>query len=136
MTERDTPSDKVVVIIDDDPLVLEAISGLLRGWGYRVVAAVTDDLALAQLDELGLRPDLIICDYRLSHGKIGVQAIERLRKVYGIPAFLITADARAQVLNGARDDQYLVLNKPVDPMRLRATISRALNVEDTSRDDG
>jgi len=136
MTERDTPSDKVVVIIDDDPLVLEAISGLLRGWGYRVVAAGTDDLALAQLTELGLRPDLIICDYRLSHGKIGVQAIERLRKVYGIPAFLITADARAQVLNGARDDQYLVLNKPVDPTMLRATVSRALNVEDTSRDDG
>jgi CheY-like chemotaxis protein len=45
MTERDAPSDKVVVIIDDDPMVLEAISGLLRGWGYRVVAAATDDLA-------------------------------------------------------------------------------------------
>jgi CheY-like chemotaxis protein len=136
MTERDASSDKVVVIIDDDPLVLEAISGLLRGWGYQVVAAATDDLALAQLAELGQRPDLIICDYRLSHGKIGTQAIERLRKAYGIPAFLITADTRAQFLKEASNDQYLVLNKPVDATTLRATVSRALDVEDTSRDDG
>ena len=32
-------SSKLVVVIDDDPLVLEATGGLLRSWGCQVVAA-------------------------------------------------------------------------------------------------
>ena len=33
------PVAKLVVVIDDDPLILEATEGLLRSWGCCVVAA-------------------------------------------------------------------------------------------------
>src|SRR2546429_106339 len=98
---QDAPSGKLVVVIDDDPLVLDAMSGLLRSWGLRVVAAADESAALAQLAERDQRPDLIVCDYRLSDG-FGTDVIARMRQVFEIPAFLITSDAAPQRLEDAR----------------------------------
>jgi|SRR5712691_5395808 len=125
------PMAKVVAVIDDDPLTLEGMSGLLKSWGYQVVAADTDDAALTRLAEQGQRPDLIICDYRLAGGKSGVHAIERLRGAYDIPAFLITGETAAERLHEARASRYRLLHKPVDPKALRAMIRQLLNIEDT-----
>jgi hypothetical protein len=41
---RTAPVAKLVVVIDDDPLVLEATGGLLRSWGCCVVAGKSCDL--------------------------------------------------------------------------------------------
>jgi DNA-binding NarL/FixJ family response regulator len=68
---------KLVVVIDDDPLVLEATRGLLSSWGYMVVTAPSCDDALTRLAEVGRRPDLIICDYRLSAGVGGCEGYGR-----------------------------------------------------------
>jgi CheY-like chemotaxis protein len=78
---RTTPFAKLVVVIEDNPLVLEATGGLLRSWGCRVVAAKSCDEALVSLaeTEADRQPDLIVCDYQLSRGLTGVNAIERLR---------------------------------------------------------
>src|SRR5215472_9745770 len=46
---RTAPVDKLVVVIDDDPLVLEATGGLLRSWGCCVVTAKSCDEALVCL---------------------------------------------------------------------------------------
>jgi CheY-like chemotaxis protein len=78
---RTAPDAKLVVVIDDDSLVLEATGGLLHSWGCDVVTAKSCDEALVCLaeTETGRRPDLIVCDYQLSRGLTGVDAIERLR---------------------------------------------------------
>src|SRR6516165_3830030 len=67
---RTAPVAKLVVVIDDDPLVLEATGGLLRSWGCCVVTAQSCDGALVCLaeTEAGRRPDLIVCDHQLSRG--------------------------------------------------------------------
>src|SRR5262249_54533394 len=101
------PSGKLVVVIDDDALVLEGMSGLLKGWGFEVAAAPTDSEALAELEKRGRRPDLIICDYRLAEGRSGIDAIEQLRKAFEVPAFLITAEAAPLRADAARVSQYL-----------------------------
>src|SRR5580692_162377 len=86
-------ASKLVVVIEDDPLVLEATGSLLRSWGCRVVAAESYVEAMAKLCEIGQRPDLIVCDYRLPRGPTGVDAIEMLRDAFEIPALLISGDA-------------------------------------------
>jgi hypothetical protein len=43
---RTAPFDRLVVVIEDNPLVLEATAGLLRSWGCCVVAAKSCDEAL------------------------------------------------------------------------------------------
>jgi CheY-like chemotaxis protein len=132
---RDSVADKLVVVIDDDALVLEAMGGLLRSWGLQVVAAASERAALAELAKLGQRPDLIICDYRLSEGNIGTEAIAHLRKAFEIPAFLITSDAAPQRLVEARASDALLLHKPVSPAILRAVLSEILKIEDTAGED-
>jgi CheY-like chemotaxis protein len=118
---------KLVIVVDDDALVLDSMSGLLRNWDCRVVAAATPDEALVALgpDE---QPDLIICDYRLANGQSGIAAIADLRKVSGasVPAFLISGDTAPQRLREARESGHFLLHKPVRALALRAMINRLL----------
>jgi CheY-like chemotaxis protein len=129
-TTRIAPVAKLVVVIDDDPLVLEATEGLLRSWGCCVVAARSCDEALVRLaeTEAGRRPDVIVCDYQLSRGASGVDAIERFRSAFRsafeIPALLISADAaspRCEV--GPR--AYHLLYKPVNAETFHAALVNA-----------
>jgi two-component system, sensor histidine kinase len=112
---------KLVVVIEDDPLVLEATGGLLRSWGCRVVAAESCSEAMKKLAEIGQRPDLIVCDYRLPQGPTGVDTIEILRGAFEIPALLISGDA-----NSPRGDDcassYRLLHKPVNAETFRAVL--------------
>ncbi len=93
MTMTRQHSEKLVVVIDDDALVLQATHSLLRSWGFEVVAAQCFDDALRQLFRVRRRPDLIVCDYQLSKGWTGIDAIEGLRSAFEIPALLISGDA-------------------------------------------
>jgi CheY-like chemotaxis protein len=117
---------KLVVVIDDNPLVLEATRGLLRSWGCCVVTAESCDDALVRLaeTEAGRRPDLIVCDYQLSGGLTGVDAIERLRSACGaseIPALLVSGAASApQCEVGSR--AYQLLYKPVNAERFHSAL--------------
>jgi two-component system, sensor histidine kinase len=113
---------KLVVVIDDDPLVLEATAGLLRSWGCQVVTAETYSAALDQLVGMSRRPDLIICDYRLSEGSTGIDVIEGLRSVYEIPALLISGDPLIPDANERTGSGYCLLQKPLDATRFRAAL--------------
>jgi signal transduction histidine kinase/CheY-like chemotaxis protein len=121
-------SRKLVAVIDDDPLVLEGMGGLLRSWGYRVVTGETDNAALVGLTEHENPPDLIISDYRLLDGKTGIEVIERLRTrlCADIPACLLSGDIDPKLLGEARMNGYQMLHKPVDPMTLRALVTQLL----------
>jgi signal transduction histidine kinase len=115
---------KVILVIDDAPIVLEGTSGLLGKWGYSVVSAGSDETALIPLIEREQRPDLIISDYHLANGRTGIDAIERINAAFGasIPAILISGDTAPERLRDAKDRGYILLHKPLDPMRLRAVM--------------
>ncbi len=118
---RDMSNAKLVVVIDDDPLVLEATSGLLRAWGCMVVTADSYSAALVRLTQIGRRPDLIVCDYRLSEGATGVDVIEGLRSVFEIPALLISGDPSSPSSDGGVGG-YSLLHKPVNATAFRAAL--------------
>jgi len=124
---EDASDRKLVVVIDDDPLVLEGMGGLFRSWGYQLVAG-TDDEALAGVADLDRPPDLIVSDYHLSGGKTGIEVIEGLRRTLSadIPAFLVSGDTSPELLRQARATGYHLLHKPVDPMTLRAMVSHVM----------
>jgi CheY-like chemotaxis protein len=118
---RRAPAPKLVVVIDDDPLVLEATGGLLRSWGFRVITAETDAEAMMRLAGEGQRPDLIVCDYRLSEGATGTKVIERLRSAFEIPALLISGDGAAPMADNG-PGSYNLLHKPLDAAKFRAAL--------------
>ncbi len=119
------PANRLVVVIDDDPTILDAMDGLLRSWGYQVVTAASDEAALARLAEQQ-RPDLIISDYHLADGKTGVQAVERLRDAFEIPALIITGGAMPARPHRSRPSRYQLMRKPVEPMALQAMLSQLI----------
>jgi signal transduction histidine kinase/CheY-like chemotaxis protein len=127
---------KVILVIDDAPIVLEGTSGLLGKWGCSVVTAGSDEAALIQLAEREQRPDLIISDYHLSDGKTGVEAIERIGAAFGasIPAILISGDTAPERLRDAKGKGYILLQKPVEPGRLRAVMHKLFKDHDDMSD--
>jgi signal transduction histidine kinase/CheY-like chemotaxis protein len=119
---------KFVVVIDDDRLVLDGVCGLLRGWGCDVSASTSSGAALADLLELHQQPDLIISDHHFTHGENGIAVIERLRHTFNapIPALLVTGDISVERRQEAEAGGFELLQKPVPPMTLRATMSEIL----------
>jgi signal transduction histidine kinase/CheY-like chemotaxis protein len=125
---------KFVLVVDDDRLVLDGMSGLLRSWGCTVSAWTSAEMNLANAFDLHQKPDLIVCDYQLGQGETGIELIERLRGTFGmpIPALLITGDTSLERQRNARTGGYELLHKPVLPMKLRATLHGLLRSEDTA----
>jgi len=122
MTIQPNHPTKLVVVIDDDPLVLEATAGLLSSWGCQVVTAKSYVAALDKLAGINHRPDLIICDYRLPGENNGIDAIAGLRSLYEIPALLISGDPINPADHEKHGNNYCLLQKPLDAARFRAAL--------------
>jgi CheY-like chemotaxis protein len=122
---------KLVMVIDDDPLVLDGMCGILRSWGCRVRTAGSGVAALKDAAEDSQPPDLIISDYRLTDGETGIEVVEALRAEFGtfVPAFLISGDTAPERLREAGRRGYHLLHKPVSPMALRTTLGRLLKTQ-------
>lgn len=116
---------KVVLIIEDDPVLGPALVQRLRLEGYRPRLATTGAEALREAGTL--RPDAAISDIRLPDMS-GEEIYRRLLVALGaMPAFFMTAfgdvaQAVRLVRAGARD----YLTKPVDVDRLVAELGAAL----------
>jgi CheY-like chemotaxis protein len=118
------PVGALVLVLDNDPAVLQGMEALLRGWSCRVACAASGDEALEQLAALPRRPDLLIADYHLDDGALGLAEVERLRTACGhpLPAVIVTADRTPELALAAKAADCLLLNKPVKPAQLRAVV--------------
>jgi two-component system, sensor histidine kinase len=118
------PDGRLIVVVDDEAAIREAMSGLLANWGHRVIAVGSGEEAMRRLSTFPTRPDLLICDYRLPGDENGVGVIERLRSEYNesIPAILITGDTAPSRLAEAEASGLLLLHKPVSNGKLRAAV--------------
>jgi len=124
-----------VLIVDDDPAIIDATRILLEVEGFEVQAALDGDEALAQI-EGGLRPNVLISDYRLP-GLNGVEVARRIRSLAGenVPTILVTGDTSSREIVDAGLKNCTILHKPVDSERLISLINescRATTAADTS----
>ncbi len=116
------PSRKRVLLVDDDPAVLDSTALFLSSAETEVVCASDPASALAHI-HAGPAPDLLVCDYRLP-GMTGTALVQKVREILArdIPAILITGDTAT--LGGNADGLTLctIMYKPIDPQRLEAII--------------
>jgi signal transduction histidine kinase/CheY-like chemotaxis protein len=119
----------LILVVDDEPLVLEAMRTLLVAWGAEVLVARSGAEMLARISAHARQPELIICDYRLRDGENGLDVIRRLQAEYSqdVPAVLITGDTAPDRLQQAQASGIVVLHKPVANSKLRATIGNLVN---------
>jgi signal transduction histidine kinase len=106
--------DTVVVVLEDDVEVSEAMRMLLEDWGCRPIVAGDSGAAIEKLESLGLGPDAILADWRLAGPENGLQAIERLETRFGTrPAAIITGEIDASNLKLPEHTAVAVMRKPV-----------------------
>jgi signal transduction histidine kinase len=117
-----------VVVIDNDPIVLDAMQTLLQRWDCDIISGRgLADLA-APPDGENLRPDIILADYHLDEGRHGIDAVRAIRGAAGraIPAIIITADRTPAIADAAGELDCELLLKPVKPAELRALMLHLL----------
>ncbi|HXP95963.1 MAG TPA: hybrid sensor histidine kinase/response regulator, partial [Telmatospirillum sp.] len=127
-----------ILIIEDEPDVLESIHLLLESWGFYALSSRSCDEALLALSKEGRLPDLILADYRLQGGATGAHAINRIRSCLKslLPAIILTGDTAPERLRQAKASGYNVLHKPVQPVVLRRMIDEVLARSPSVRSSG
>ncbi|NNF77060.1 MAG: hybrid sensor histidine kinase/response regulator [Rhizobiales bacterium] len=125
-----------VLLIENEPTVSEAMSGLLVSWGCSPRTSGTKSQALRQLE--GWSPDLIIADQHLDYGDLGTDTIREVctRSGRKIPAIVITADPADAVLKSSEDVGAELMHKPIKPAQLRALMHHMLANQESSASAG
>ena len=116
-----------ILIVDDEPAVIDATGVLLEMEGFEVVAATSLEQVSARLDTMDGPPDLLITDYHLRSGETGKDVVAEVRSRSGssIPAILLSGDTSNKMgLEGL--DEISFFTKPVDVDALLAEIHRLL----------
>ena len=117
---------KSILVVDDDPLVCDAIRLILASDGHRVEIATSSEAALAQLKTGSF--DLFIVDYLLPAMK-GDKLAEAIKAQHpNLPVALITAYAES--LQSARlplPGVDLVISKPFDTQAFRQIVAGLLS---------
>lgn len=128
----------LILVIDAEPAVRQAMEALLTRWNGDVITAASGAEMKNKLSALDRVPSLIISDYRPSSTAAGLSpaltAIEMLRGEFNseIPALLLTGDTGGEAAAGDQDVAGLpVLQKPLNPARLRTLIANLLRAEKT-----
>ncbi|MEO1320680.1 MAG: ATP-binding protein, partial [Pseudomonadota bacterium] len=121
-----------VVIIDNEPDIVDGMAQLLERWGALPIpapdAATAVEAALAVRKHARRLPALLLVDYHLDDGATGIEAVQALRKKLRkpIPAIIITADHSDPVARAAADADCELINKPLKPAALRALVANLL----------
>ena len=119
---------RFAVLVDDDAIVLMGLQAILKEWGYDVLTAGSADQALERLAADGRRPDIVVADYRLREGRVGTEAILRVRALRGddIPGVILTGETGPECLHDAAEHRLFVVHKPVTPRELGAALERQM----------
>lgn len=115
----------LIVVVDDEPAVLEATAMFLISEGFEVLTAASEIEATKRLS--GRSPDLLITDYHLRDQKTGVAAIRAIRDQASrhIPVILVSGDTSdAIAIKDIEDASFLT--KPVNAEELLGEIRRQL----------
>jgi signal transduction histidine kinase len=114
-----------VLVVDDEPNVLETIAAILEGEGYEVRVAANVDAALLALDRE--RFDLVLTDLRME-GPSGLSLLTDLRRNWPkTMAVVLTGYASLEsAIDALREGAYDYLIKPCDVEELKATVARAI----------
>jgi signal transduction histidine kinase len=122
-----SPSERLILVVDDEASIAEAISATLGYQGLHTVVAHDGDQALALVRRL--YPDLILLDIAMP-GRSGIEVCATIKTdpaTASIPVILITArtqqaDRLVGIAAGA--DEYLT--KPFSPSELIALVDKVL----------
>ncbi|WP_434340282.1 ATP-binding response regulator [Motilimonas cestriensis] len=122
--EKTEQANQAVLLVDDDEMVLEAMTAMLDSWGYQVFQAANGNQAMALAIEHTVQ--LVITDYNLPGGYNGPTLLNKLNQQYQttLPAIILTGDINLTPCHSTQQYGYLLLHKPVKGAQLRMAIRK------------
>lgn len=130
---------KKILIVDDDPDVVFAVSAMLTAQGFEVISAKTgsEGLDRVRLD----RPDLILLDLMIENHDTGFQVAKTLKSdpaIRDIPVIMVSAvhEKTGFGFDQGRDGHWMktdaFIEKPYEPSQVIAKIKELLADHDQS----
>jgi serine phosphatase RsbU (regulator of sigma subunit) len=130
MTMTDLPQGARILIVDDDPGILRAVSRIL-GRRHHVATAVSGEAALEEARKL--RPDLAIVDIRLP-AMNGFEVTRALKDAQpGVDAILMTGNAEEPdetLIRAIDEGAFYFIQKPFDRRVLLTLVNRCLELRE------
>jgi two-component system alkaline phosphatase synthesis response regulator PhoP len=129
---------QTILVVDDEPQIIEVVQDYLKQAGYRVLAARDGQTALTLARHE--RPDLVVLDLMLPGGMDGLEVCRRLRRdpvLADVPIIMLTARiAETDRLIGLELGADDYVTKPFSPRevvaRVRAVLRRARGQAESS----
>ena len=121
-----------VLIIDDDPDVVEAIEIILQQAGYETVSAGNADEGMAAVERD--HPDLLVLDVMMEQPDDGIRMAQELRRMkFSEPILMLTSIGKVTGMTFSRDDEMVPVDafeeKPISPHALVSKIRELLAKE-------
>jgi DNA-binding response OmpR family regulator len=120
-----------ILIVDDDPDVLDAGRLVLEKEGYEIATAATRTEGMAKIEEF--KPDLLILDVMMEEPDDGfVMAQDLRRQGHSLPIMMLTSVGTATGFEFGPDADVVPVDefqpKPVDPTTFVAKVGKLLSV--------
>jgi two-component system, NtrC family, response regulator GlrR len=114
-----------ILVVDDDPNILELVAARLRSERYAVATAMTAEDALAMAKEESF--NVVITDFKLSTSN-GLALMEDLLFLYpDLPVIIVTAFGTVEgAVTAIEKGAYSYLTKPFEPKDLLLKVKNAL----------
>jgi two-component system KDP operon response regulator KdpE len=122
-----------ILIVDDEPRVVQLVTAVMEAVGYQVVAAGSGEPAIEMVALE--QPDLVLLDIRLPYELDGYEVCRRIREFSEVPVIMLTAKAlETDLLRGfdVGADDYLTkpFNSKELVARVRAVLRRSQRPEE------
>ncbi len=118
---------KTILVIDDDPDIIETVQTILSAKGYGVISASSGRQGIERLQNE--KPDLILCDMMMEAIDSGMQTARQIRQHNSdIPVFLLSSIAEMTAATTQISELGFngIIQKPVEPARLVSTVQSML----------
>ncbi len=114
-----------VTLIEDDAMVREGTEAFLRAAGYLVISGATAADLVWKITESGVRPDVLLCDYRLG-ATTAVEAVPEALAVieFKVPVVILTGDSSPEVKEEITARGWHRMLKPYTPHELLFMLSQ------------
>jgi CheY-like chemotaxis protein/DNA-directed RNA polymerase specialized sigma24 family protein len=113
-----------VLIIEDEPMIALDLKEIMTGLGHNVTAvARTHREAVAAIAAQPV--GLVLADIQLADGSSGIEAVNDILSMAGVPIVFITAYPE-RLLTGERPEPTFLITKPFEPENVKAITSQAL----------
>ncbi len=123
--------DLVVLCVDNEPDILEAMNLLLDRWGCSTVLLAETQAQAAQQVIMHGAPNFVLMDYQLNDQSDGLQVMQHLDSILetSLPAIVITADRSSELEETVKARGYGLLRKPIRPAALRALMTNMMKTK-------